>query len=363
MTAIIFSGLRPGSVVKFIIDCQGKFCGLSHAISCTFHQGIHVTRADLLRKRQHIEQGKLKTWSRYGRRQHYQDHLVRDWLLARGLKLLGLYARGEANVRNPLVRHVKFFFDNLPEAFDGFTILHLSDLHIDSMPDLADNLRTRLCPFDVDLCVLTGDYRFRTHGPCHQVYDQMQHLLTGIQARSGIFGVLGNHDCLDMVAAFKHMGLHILVNESLVLQRGDGQKIWLAGVDDPHYFGCSDVALAFADVPPNSFKLLLVHTPEIYAEAAQEGADLYLCGHTHGGQICLPWIGPIETHATCPRRYVRGRWQHGRVQGYTNVGCSASGVPVRFFCPPEIGLITLHCTAASRTGVMSEQQRDMQPLA
>lgn len=321
-----------------------------------------MTRADFLRKRQYIEQGKLKTWSRYGRLQHHQNHLVQDWLLSHGLKLLGLYARGEANVRNPLVRRMEFFFDNLPEAFDGFTILHLSDLHIDGLPDLADNLHTCLHTFDVDLCVLTGDYRFKTHGPCHQVYDQMKHLLAGIQARSGIFGVLGNHDCLDMVEAFEPMGLHILVNEALALQRA-GQRIWLAGVDDPHYFGCSDVSLAFADVPSNAFKLLLVHTPEIYAEAAQAGVDLYLCGHTHGGQICLPWVGPIKTHVTCPRRYVRGRWQHGQVQGYTNVGCSASGVPVRFFCPPEIGLLTLHSTASTRTGAMPEQQRDMQPLA
>jgi predicted MPP superfamily phosphohydrolase len=321
-----------------------------------------VTRADLLRKRQHIEQGKLKTWSRYGQRQHHQNHLVRDRVLWHGLKLFGLYARGEANVRHPVVRRVEFFFDNLPEAFDGFTILHLSDLHIDGLPDLANNLRKRLQALDVDLCVLTGDYRFRTHGPCHQVYAQMAHLLTGIHAPSGVFGVLGNHDCFDMVAAFKHMGLHILVNESWELRRDD-QMIWLAGVDDPHYFGCADVALAFADVPQNAFKLLLVHTPEMYAEAAQARADLYLCGHTHGGQICLPWIGPIETHATCPRRYVRGRWQHGPVQGYTNVGCSASGVPVRFFCPPEIGLLTLHRTAAPMTGVMSEQRRYMLPLA
>ena len=217
-----------------------------------------MTREDLLLKRQHIEQGKLTTWSRYGRLQHHQEHQIRDRILWHGIKLLGLYDRGEANVRNPVVRRVEFFFDNLPNAFDGFTILHLSDLHIDSLPNLADNLRSRLHPFDVDLCVLTGDYRFRTTGSCHQVYTQMEHLLAGIQARSGIYGVLGNHDCFDMVAAFNDMGLRILLNESLELQRDD-QRIWLAGVDDPHYYGCSDISLAFADVPQNAFKLLLVH--------------------------------------------------------------------------------------------------------
>ncbi len=320
-----------------------------------------MTRADLLLKRQHIEQGKLKTWSRYGRLQHHEDHPIRDRILWYGFKLLGLYDRGEANVRNPVVRRLDFCFDNLPEAFDGFTILHLTDLHIDGLPGLADDLLTRLKAFDVDLCVLTGDYRFGHDGPCHQVYALMESLLAGIQARCGIFGVLGNHDLFDMAAEFKRMGLQILFNESLELQR-DSQRIWLAGVDDPHYFGCSDVSLALDGVPQDAFKLLLVHTPEVYAEAAQAGVDLYLCGHTHGGQICLPWIGPIETHATCPRRYARGRWQHRQVQGYTNAGCSASGVPVRFFCPSEIGLITLHRTAARMTGVMTGRQRDMLPL-
>ena len=320
-----------------------------------------MTQADLIRQRQLIEQGKLQTWPRYGRQRQGQDHPLRDWLLRRGMKLSGLYARGVANVRRPVVNRLDFCFDTLPEAFDGFTILHLSDIHIDALPDLADILRERLCALEADLCVLTGDFRFGTEGPWRQVYPPMERVLAGIQARQGIFGVLGNHDCFDMVAEFNRMGLRILLNESLTLQR-DNQQLCLAGVDDPHYFGCADVALALADAPSDAFKVLLVHTPELYAEAAQAGADLYLCGHTHGGQICLPGIGPIETHAACPRRYARGHWRHGRLQGYTNVGCSASGVPVRFFCPPEIGLITLHRTAAARADAAPQPQRDMLPL-
>ncbi len=321
-----------------------------------------MTRTDLLLKRQHIEQGKLKSWERYGHSKHQQDHPIRDRILRHSIKLLGLHSRGERNVRNPVVKRLDFFFDHLPDAFEGFTILHLSDLNIDSLPNLAYDLHARLQAFDVDLCVLTGDFRFDTKGPCDQVYTSMKHLLSSIQARAGIYGVLGNHDCFEMVEAFGDMGLKILVNESLALQR-DAQRIWLAGVDDPHYYGCADVSLALTDVPKNDLKMLLVHTPEIYAEAAQAGADLYLCGHTHGGQICLPWFGPVKTHITCPRQFASGRWQHQQVQGYTNVGCSASGVAVRFFCPPEIGLLTLHRAAARTTDAMPAQQRDMLPLA
>ena len=320
-----------------------------------------MTQADLIRKRQLIEQGKLKTWSRYGQPKQRQEHPLRDSILRRCVKLLGLYTRGEANVRSPVVNRLPFFFDNLPEAFDGFTILHLSDIHIDALPDLADTLSARLAALHVDLCVFTGDFRFGTQGPHRQVYAPMERVLAGVQAREGVFGVFGNHDCFDMAADFDRMGLRILLNESLTLQRDDHQ-LCLAGVDDPHYFGCADISLAFAHAPSNAFKLLLVHSPELYDEAAQAGADLYLCGHTHGGQICLPGIGPIETHAACPRRYARGHWRHGRLQGYTNVGCSASGVPVRFFCPPEIGLISLHRTAASRADAAAQSQRDMLPL-
>jgi hypothetical protein len=87
-----------------------------------------------------------------------------------------------------------------------------------------------------------------------------------------------------------------------------------------------------------------VHTPEIIEAAALYGIDLYLCGHTHGGQICLPWIGPIIVNANCPRRFTQGVWRYKQVQGYTSAGVGTSGVPVRFFCPPEIALIELRCT-------------------
>ena len=79
-----------------------------------------------------------------------------------------------------------------------------------------------------------------------------------------------------------------------------------------------------------------VHTPEMIPEAAQHGIDLYLCGHTHGGQICLPLIAPLLTQANCPRRYTRGAWRYGQVHGYTNTGAGASGVAVRFLCPPKL---------------------------
>jgi predicted MPP superfamily phosphohydrolase len=83
-------------------------------------------------------------------------------------------------------------------------------------------------------------------------------------------------------------------------------------------------------------------------DAAQHGVHLYLCGHTHGGQICLPIIGPIIVNANCHRKYTRGVWRYKNVQGYTSAGVGTSGVPVRFFCRPEIGLIELRCPRHSQ---------------
>jgi len=79
----------------------------------------------------------------------------------------------------------------------------------------------------------------------------------------------------------------------------------------------------------------------MYNEAAAAGIHLYLCGHTHGGQIRLPWLGAPMQNAACPRRYAHGCWRHGEMQGYTSAGAGCSMLPVRYNCPPEITLIEL----------------------
>jgi uncharacterized protein len=91
-------------------------------------------------------------------------------------------------------------------------------------------------------------------------------------------------------------------------------------------------------------KLLLVHSPEIIPEAARAGVDYYLCGHTHGGQMCLPGSVPLLTNASCARKYVGGVWQHENMAGYTSRGTGSSCLPVRFCCPPEI---TVHRLVSS----------------
>jgi hypothetical protein len=298
---------------------------------------------DALHKRQLIERGLLKTWSKRGRNSfRAENHRVLCALLRVALRLTGLRRRGERNALTPVVHEVRLTYEHLPESFCGFRILHLSDLHIDGLTGLAEAISEQLAALEVDLCVLTGDYRFEVCGPCHNIYPPMERMLRSVNARLGIIGVLGNHDVSEEIPALEALGVRMLINEAMELRRGR-DRAWVIGVDDPHYYGCDDLPGALSDVPAEGFKILLVHTPEIIEEAEEYGIDLYLCGHTHGGQICLPLIGPMIINADCPRTYAGGVWQYKNVQGYTNRGVGTSGVPVRFFCPPEIGVIELRC--------------------
>lgn len=269
-----------------------------------------------------------------------QHEHVLATLLRTGLRLAGLYERGLANARKPLVRHLRLEFDRLPQRLEGFQILHISDPHIDGTDELVDALTQQLPFLPVDLCVLTGDYRYDVRGSCERVYPRMRRILHAIRSRHGVLGILGNHDCADIAVELEKMGVRMLINESVAIGPEES-PLWVAGVDDPHYFGCDDLPAALREVPEDAFKLLLAHTPEMFEDAARAGISLYLTGHTHGGQIRLPGIGALATLADCPRAYAYGPWRHRGVQGYTTSGVGCSLLPVRFGCPPEVAVIEL----------------------
>jgi predicted MPP superfamily phosphohydrolase len=152
-----------------------------------------------------------------------------------------------------------------------------------------------------------------------------------------------------MIPEFERMGIRMLVNQAWELHNGS-ESIWFIGLDDPHYFGCDNLPAALKGVPRDAFKILLVHTPELFKDASVSGVNLYLCGHTHGGQIRLPLLGPLVVNTNCPRRYARGPWQYKGVQGYTSAGVGSVIVPVRFHCPPEVGLLELSRSEKSEDG-------------
>jgi uncharacterized protein len=257
-----------------------------------------------------------------------------------GLQVSGLYGRGVQNALRPAVRQLQLTFDNLPSAFDGYTLLHLSDLHIDGVPDLVAPLSSLLRTYKPDLCVITGDYRFDDEGTCEYVYPLMQRILDSISARDGVFGILGNHDAAEIAFTLDEMGLRMLINEAVEIRRGT-QSIWLAGIDDPFDYKCDDLPGTLQTVPANAFKILLAHTPELYEPASQLGIKLYLSGHTHAGQIRFPLVGSLRNNADCPSTYAYGHWQHKGMHGYTSAGLGCSSLPIRFNCPPEVTLIQL----------------------
>jgi len=278
------------------------------------------------------------------RKANEDSFLVPDRLAAPmlrvALRMTGLYSRGVRNALEPVVRRTRFEFENLPESFNGFRILHLADLHIDGLDGLAEAVAERVEELDADLCVMTGDYRFDVEGPHAAVYPRLLTILSRVRAPRGVVAILGNHDEADMAIELETLGVQMLVNEALEIANR-GERLWVAGVDDPHYYGCDDLDGALADVPVDAFKVLLAHSPEMFREAAAAGIDLYLCGHTHAGQVRLPGIGALRVNAACPRSYAHGHWKQGTMQGHTSAGVGCALLPVRYNCPPEIGLIEL----------------------
>ena len=248
----------------------------------------------------------------------------------------GLYGRARRNAVAIEVRHNCVRSPRLPHAFDGFTILHLSDLHADLSEEAMHRLIRLLPHLRYDLAVLTGDFRGRTYGPFDRAMEVMRRVRDHVRGLA--FGVLGNHDSIRMVPALEAMGIRMLLNEGKMLQRG-GEALHLAGVDDAHFFRLENIEKAAEDIPRGAFAVLLSHSPEIYRQAAHAGFDLMLSGHTHGGQICLPGGVPLTLSAKLPRGLGAGAWRWQGMAGYTSVGAGTCVLPVRLNCPPEI---TLH---------------------
>jgi uncharacterized protein len=252
------------------------------------------------------------------------------------LKVLGLYGRGRRNAEQIQIRHNHIGSKILPTQFNGFTLLHISDLHVDMSEGAMRRLNEILPSLTYDICVLTGDYRGATFGPFDAALEGLARArahLTG-----PVYGVLGNHDSIRMVPELEEMGIRILLNECESISRGD-EAIYLAGIDDAHYYRVDNIEKAAAEIPEHAFSILLSHTPEVYRQAAHAGFDLFLSGHTHGGQICLPGSIPITLSSVLPRHMGSGPWHYGEMMGYTSVGVGCAVVPVRINCLPEV---TLH---------------------
>lgn len=240
----------------------------------------------------------------------------------------------------------------LPRAFDGYTIYQISDLHTRQMGRRERLLRAMLEALPpADLVAVTGDLVHTPRGT-----EPFLELAGAFRARDGVFAVFGNSEHKNgvrphaLARTLNEHGIKTLLNAHTVLSRG-GAQIALAGVDDP-VSNLDRMPAALAGVAEDRCTLLLMHSPDGIAEAALRGVDVVLSGHTHGGQISLPFIGAPYTHSLLGRRmssgYYAGRKlrrvigiRPGRTQLYVTRGLGVSGLALRFLTRPELTILTL----------------------
>ena len=236
------------------------------------------------------------------------------------------------------IEHERIQLNRLPKEFDGFRIVQLSDIHhgpfsskeqIERAVDTANRLKP-------DIIALTGDYISKERyyaAPCAE-------MLGRLEARYGVYAVLGNHDHWTDAALitdlFRAEGITVLINEGMRFER-NGAAFWLAGVND-YMVGLEDVSLSLAGARSDEMKLLLAHNPIVLRRAARASVDLVLSGHTHGGQVAIRG----ERNSARPRRrLLKGLGRQGNTQIYINRGLGTVVLPIRYGCPPEISLLEL----------------------
>jgi hypothetical protein len=280
--------------------------------------------------------------SRFTRR----NFLIGTGVTAAGLALYsGEIARHEIDiVQRPIT------INNLPPSFHSYRIVQLSDIHLDEYtePYFLERIVKQVNVLAPDLVLLTGD--FITHGSLtfiagsHALH-RCAEILTTLTAPLR-YAILGNHDVSFSAAmvtrALTTRGTPVLVNQFLPIERGS-DRLWLCGVDDP---GTSNPDLELAiPAQPDGPVILMAHEPDfadhVLAHPRAPLVDLMLAGHSHGGQIRLPFLGPLIL-PPMGEKYPEGLYRFKQMQLYVNRGIGTVGLPFRLNCPPEITVITLN---------------------
>ncbi len=252
---------------------------------------------------------------------------------------VGLRRRALANALAVELTQIDIPLPGLPAPLDGYTIIQLSDLHVGRAPGLMPRAAACLDGLEAELAVVTGDVQTWGTPAAVTAAEEVALLMERLRLRDGAIGILGNHDSHDLVDHLEARGIRVLVNEHLTIER-DGARLHLTGTDDVNSFYTEEAARVLRADPNSALSIALVHSPEIADIAAAAGYRLYLAGHTHGGQICLPGGRPVLTALGCHRGFASGQWRCGDMLGYTSRGVGVAR-RARFNCPPEIAIITL----------------------
>jgi uncharacterized protein len=245
--------------------------------------------------------------------------------------------------RPELTRHV-LPIDDLPAQLDGLRLLHVSDLHVHDGPGPSALLPDIASELTYDLTLYTGDFI-----DSDEDIEPLTALLAAMPDRAPSYAVLGNHDYWslseeprpnDAVRLDRELtGLGITVLHNSAAPAWDG-RVYVAGVDDP-VTGWDNIGAAMAGVPPDAACLLLAHSPDIVLRLGGYRPVLVLAGHTHGGQVRLPILGPVVNVTALPRRLTMGYHVYQGVPLFVSRGIGYSGLDIRFLCPPQIALLEL----------------------
>lgn len=242
----------------------------------------------------------------------------------------------------PVIRSQEILIEGLPLCFDGFRVVHLSDLHHGRW-NSADFLRDCVATANSlrpDLVALTGDFIHYGREWVPGVSD----VLSRLRARHGVVAVLGNHDHYDRAAPLMREGLRRaritdLTNRGASLHRG-GETLHLAGTGD-YWREKQKLGLALDRVLRPRSVLLLQHNPDYVERIQDDRVGLVLSGHTHGGQVVLPFIGAPILPSRYGQKYISGLCQGPFAQVFVSTGVGSSFPPLRINCPAEIACLTL----------------------
>ncbi|WP_374688776.1 metallophosphoesterase [Promineifilum sp.] len=281
------------------------------------------------------------------------------WTVALALAALAQLVGAVALYRGALVEPARLGLSELTVATDRWPsdappirIFHVSDIHLERLGRREAQLLKLAQTARPDLILMTGDYVSTSNNRDPETHRQVRDLLGQLQARYGVYAVLGS-PMVDLHAVipalFDGLAIRLLRDETAALTLDDGRCLTLVGLDCHHDIprDAATLARVLDGAPDAGPRILLYHSPELMPQAVAHGLDLYLCGHTHGGQVRLPLIGALLTSSRLGRRYVMGHYREGRTSLYISRGVGFEGLSaprVRFLCPPEIALITLTTT-------------------
>jgi hypothetical protein len=267
----------------------------------------------------------------------------------------GAVAAGMAFYSGEIARHEisvvtrPIAINNLPAAFQNFRIIQISDIHYEEYaePSFVARVIGQVNALAPDLVVLTGDYvsfgplgRSFALGAMERCAEQLSHV-----ACARRYAVMGNHDSVLGAPTIRPIlaavGIPLLVNEHVPIERG-GERLWLSGIHDP----VTHVPNLETAIPerPDGPVLLMSHGPdyadEVLIHPRGRLVDLMISGHTHGGQVRIPFVPPVHLPEG-GRKYIEGLFRFGKMQLYVNRGIGTTGLPLRLNCPPEITLMKL----------------------